>query len=58
MKRYTIIYKSGAKVRVRADNLEVIRFGNGRIKISWDKIRPRAFLVGVDDIAAVWPGRV
>lgn len=58
MKIYTIIYKSGQKVQFRAENLVVKRYANGRLEVSWDKISPRPFLMGVDDIAAIWQGKV
>lgn len=58
METYTVVYKSGTKVRIRAKNLRVTKFTNGAIEVKWDEMRPKPFLLGVDDIAAIYQGKV
>ena len=58
MSTFTIIYKSGAKVQVTAEKLKLTRYANGRKELEWESLKPHALLVGVDDIAAIWEGKV
>lgn len=57
MRTYTILYKSGTKIQIRASNLQVIRYANGALEIKWDKIDPKPFYLGVDNIEAIFEGR-
>lgn len=54
----TILYKSGNKVHVKVDSLSIKRFMNGSKEVSWEKMRPNPLLIGVDDIEAVFEGKV
>jgi hypothetical protein len=57
-KTFTIVYKSGAKVQVRAKSMTVKRYTTGRIEIEWGEMHPRPMLLGVDEIAAIFEGKV
>lgn len=54
----TIIYKSGAKVRAHVEDLKVTRYADGRLDVSWKDFQPRPLLLGVDEIAAIYVGKV
>jgi hypothetical protein len=56
MKLYTIIYKSGAKVRFRAKGLVVTHRNSEITEITWDDTNGH-LVFGVNEIAAIWPGR-
>jgi hypothetical protein len=55
--RYTILYRSGAKVTVKAEGLKVQKRGSEVLSVTWDKISPRPYVLGVDDIVAIFEGR-
>lgn len=54
--KVTIIYKSGAKVRLRCKAFSVSRstLDGETTTIKWDDARPRPLLLGLGEIAAVW----
>ena len=56
----TIIYKSGAKVHLRVEDLTVKWLGDDLTKLSWEGTDPETepLFVSLSDIAAVWKGRV
>ena len=53
---YTIVYKSGAKVVVRATKLVVYYRGGEITKLEWKDMTPDPLWLGVADIAAVFEG--
>jgi hypothetical protein len=54
----TIIYKSGAKVTFDCTNF-IARKRNGElVEVEWKNPSVRPLHIGVDDIAAIWDGRV
>ena len=57
-KQYTIIYKSGTKVHVRAKSMTVKKYRDGHMEVEWDSMSPKSLLLGVDEIAAVFEGKV
>lgn len=54
-RRFTVIYKSGAKVHCKAKRMSFNR-KNGVTTFEWDGLRPEVLLFGIDDVAAVWTG--
>lgn len=58
MNDYTILYKSGNKVHLKAEGLEVTKYRSGDIEVKWDKMEPKPFLLGVNDIEAIFAGKV
>lgn len=58
MKTVTILYKSGAKVQVTCKSMTVTRYSNGTLHVKWDEMKPVPLLLGVDDIAAIYEGKV
>ena len=57
----TIIYKSGAKVHFKCKNFTCRKQGSTLLEANWDGIRkndPRPLLFGVEEVAAVWDGKV
>jgi hypothetical protein len=58
--KVTIVYKSGAKVKLRCKSFSVSRSTlDGQVtKLAWDDARPRPLEAGIDEIAAVWSRKV
>ena len=56
--KLTILYKSGAKVHVRADNFEVKKQGGTLTETNWVNLKPRPLYFGVDEVAAIYQGHV
>lgn len=52
----TIIYKSGAKVKVECDDCIITHSGTTLTKITIIGGKPRALHFGLDDIVGVWEG--
>jgi hypothetical protein len=58
MKTYTVIYNSGTKVTFRASGFEFALYLSGRAEVKWTKIEPECIHFGLDDVAAIWEGKV
>lgn len=58
MTTVTIIYKSGAKVHLQVESMGVTRFGTGATEVTWKDAKPKPLLMGVDEIAAIFEGKV
>lgn len=56
MTTVTIIYKSGAKVHLQVESMGVTRFGTA--EVTWKDAKPKPLLMGVDEIAAIFEGKV
>ena len=53
--KVTIKYKSGNEIVVWCDDITVKRIQlNGALEISWETMKPRPLLLGVDEIESVW----
>lgn len=50
----TLIYKSGAKMRIRAQSVKTTRRGGALTSLEFENPLPEAFVFGVDEIAAVY----
>ena len=61
MRRHKVIvvYKSGAKIKVRCKSFTVTRDPIAREvrEVTWIKAKPKPLLAGIDEIAAVWQVR-
>lgn len=53
--RFTVIYKSGAKVHIKARRISWKR-EHGGTTFEWDDMRPQVLMFGADEIAAIWAG--
>lgn len=56
MQTVTIIYKSGAKVKIKCKEMTIRKRGGTLTEVKWIEADPRPMLVGVDDIAAIYEG--
>jgi hypothetical protein len=57
MATVTIIYKSGAKVRVKVDKLTVRKNGSDLKAVDWTSAKPNPLLLGLGEIAAIFEGK-
>lgn len=48
-----IRYKSGQEQVVWCDEFEITKSAGG-VKASWENMKPRPLVLGVDDIESVW----
>lgn len=62
MTDWTIIYKSGVKVHVSAEDLQVsyrtVRGEMAIVRFSYQSMEPYPLYSGIEDIAAIWQGHV
>lgn len=52
--KVTIVYRSGATVTFRCEEITVGTTGNEITRLKWDDAKPRPLHAGLADIAAVW----
>lgn len=54
----TVLYKSGNKIRIKVENMTVTRTASGDLSVAWEGLEPHPLLFGVDDVEAIWEGKV
>jgi len=58
MKTVTVIYKSGAKVRIKCESFKLTyNPADGLRSATWVKAKPEPLFIGLDDIAAIYEGK-
>lgn len=58
LRKYTILYKNGTKVRIRADRITFSQYTSGRTELKWENMNPKPILIDVDSIASIFEGDV
>ena len=54
---FTIIYASGAKVHVKAEDLQFTRYADGNVELNHKGLTSHRF-IGLVDISSVWEGKL